>query len=139
MMKDSEINFKHSELTGQIIKAFYKVYNVLGYGFLEKVYENAFLIELRKIGLQCSQQYPIDVFYETEKVGYYYADIIVEDKIILELNAAEALSSEHEAQLTNYLRATHIEVGLLINFGKEPQFKRKVFSNDHKPNLKKSS
>lgn len=77
------------------------------------------------------------MFYETEKVGYYYADIIVEDKIILELKAAEALSSEHEAQLTNYLRATHIEVGLLINFGKEPQFKRKVFSNDHKPNLKK--
>lgn len=81
----------------------------------------------------------IQLFYETEKVGYYYADIIVEDKIILELKAAEALSSEHEAQLTNYLRATHIEVGLLINFGKEPQFKRKVFSNDHKPNLKKSS
>lgn len=103
------------------------------------MYENAFLIELRKIGLQCSRQYPIDVFYETEKVGYYYADIIVEDKIILELKAAEALSSEHEAQLTNYLRATHIEVGLLINFGKEPQFKRKVFSNDHKPNLKKLS
>lgn len=77
------------------------------------------------------------MFYETEKVGYYYADIIVEDKIILELKAAEALSSKHEAQLTNYLRATHIEVGLLINFGKEPQFKRKVFSNDHKPNLKK--
>lgn len=132
-----ETNYKHSELTGQIIKTFYKVYNKLGYGFVEKVYENAFMIELRKSGLQCFQQYPIDVFYDDEKVGFYYADIIVENKIILELKAAEGLVEEHEAQLTNYLRATDIEVGLLINFGKEPQFKRKVFSNEHKPNYKK--
>jgi GxxExxY protein len=134
MMSD---NFKHSDLSGQILKAFYKVYNTLGYGFLEKVYENAMLIELRRQGLLCQQQAPIDVFYESEKVGYYYADIIVENTIIIELKATEGIIEEHEAQLTNYLKATNIEVGLLINFGKEPQFKRKVFNNDRK-NLKKS-
>ena len=130
-------NYKHSELTQQVLKAFYKVYNTLGYGFLEKVYENALLFELQKMGFLCSQQFPIDVFYEEKKVGYYYADVIVEQKVILELKAADGLCAEHEAQLTNYLKATDIEVGLLLNFGKEPQFKRKVFSNEHK-NLKKS-
>lgn len=130
-------NFKHSDLSGKILKAFYKVYNTLGYGFLEKVYENAMLLELRKQGLFCQQQAPIDVFYESEKVGFYYADIIVENAIIVELKAAEGIIEEHEAQLTNYLKATNIEVGLLINFGKEPQFKRKVFTNERK-NLKKT-
>ena len=125
-------NFKHSDLTDKIIKAFYKVYNTLGYGFLEKVYENAMSIELRKAGLQHIKQHPIDVFYDEEQVGNYYADIIVEDKVIIELKAAEGLCEEHEAQLTNYLRATEIEVGLLVNFGKEPQLKRKVFSNAYK-------
>ncbi len=125
-------NFKHSDLTDKIIKAFYKVYNTLGYGFLEKVYENAMSVELNKEGLQHSRQHPINVFYDDEQVGSYYADIIVEDKVIIELKAAEGLCEEHEAQLTNYLRATEIEVGLLLNFGKEPQLKRKVFSNEFK-------
>ena len=137
-MEKNNDNYKYSELSGQLIKAFYKVYNELGYGFLEKVYENALMIELRLIGLQCSQQCPIDVYYVNQKVGYYFADVIVENKIIIELKAAEAICQEHEAQLINYLRATDIEIGLLLNFGKEPQLKRKAFANEHKSNHKLS-
>jgi len=125
-------NYLHSELTSQILKAFYTVYNTLGYGFLEKVYENSMMIELKNLGLKCKQQQRIDVFYETIKVGNYYADIVVEDKIILELKAAEFLIPEHEAQLVNYLRATNMEVGLLLNFGKVPSHKRRVLTNDYK-------
>ncbi len=122
----------HKELTGKIRKAFYTVYNILGYGFLEKVYENALLIELRKQGVNCKSQCPIKVYYDGEKVGDYYADIIVEENVILELKAAEAIVEEHEFQLINYLKATEIEIGLLLNFGKTPQFKRKIFTNDRK-------
>ncbi len=127
-------NYLHSDLSGTILKAYFTVYNTLGYGFLEKVYENAMMIELRKLGLHCSQQQYIDVFYDDEKVGDYYADIIVDDKIIIELKAAETLVSEHEAQLVNYLRATDIEVGLLLNFGKTPQHKRRVLTAEYKNN-----
>lgn len=125
-------NYKHSGITGEIIKAFFVVYNRLGYGFLEKVYENALLLELRKKELKCVSQQPVDVYYDSEIIGSYVADIVVEDVVIVELKAVEALREEHEAQLTNYLRATQIEVGLLLNFGKEPLFKRKVFSNRFK-------
>lgn len=121
--------YLHSELTGKIIKAFYNVYNELGYGFLEKVYERSMLIELNALGLECSAQVPINVFYEDEKVGEYYADILVENKVIIELKAAEGIREEHEAQLLNYLRATDVEVGLLLNFGKKPEHKRKLFEN----------
>jgi GxxExxY protein len=129
-------NFLHSELTSQIIKGFYNVYNELGYGFLEKVYENAVLIELRNQGLHCIPQHPIEVYYNNCKVGFYIADIVVENSVIIEIKAAENLCEEHEAQLTNYLRATTIEVGLLLNFGKKAQFKRKVFSSEYKKNNK---
>lgn len=122
----------HEEISTKIIKAFYNVYNKLGYGFLEKVYERALCIELNKLGLSVNSQAPIDVFYDNEKVGSYFADIIVDDIIILELKAAECLAEEHEYQLINYLKATNIEVGLLFNFGKEPKFKRKIFTNDRK-------
>lgn len=125
-------NYLYSELSSKILEAFFNVYNTLGFGFLEKVYENAMMIELKKLGLHCIQQQHIDVFYDTEKVGDYFADIIVEDKIIIELKAAEALSPEHEAQLVNYLRATEIEVGLLLNFGKTPQHKRRVLTAEYK-------
>ncbi len=125
-------NYLHSELSGKILKAYYNVYNTLGFGFLEKVYENSMMIELRKVGLQCRQQQHIDVFYYEERVGDYFADIIVEDTIIIELKAAKTLSPEHEAQLVNYLRATDIEVGLLLNFGKKPQHKRRVLTDDYK-------
>ncbi|PKN16454.1 MAG: GxxExxY protein [Deltaproteobacteria bacterium HGW-Deltaproteobacteria-23] len=119
----------YSDATDQILKAFYKVYNFLGYGFLEKVYENALLIELTASGLQVFQQYPIQVFYQKQPVGEYFADIIVNDLIILELKAAECLRDEHSAQLANYLKATKKEVGLLLNFGPKPEFKRIVFTN----------
>jgi GxxExxY protein len=119
----------HRDITDKIIKAFYNVYNSLGYGFLEKVYENAMLIELRKLGLNVQKQVPIKVFYDEQLVGQYFADIIVEETIIVELKAAEGLREEHEFQLINYLKATDLEIGLLINFGKTPQFKRKIFTN----------
>lgn len=125
-------NYLHSEITELIIKAYYKVYNQLGYGFLEKVYENALLIELRKLGLFCQPQMPIKVFYDNEEVGFYIADIVVNNSVIVEIKAAESLCEEHEAQLTNYLKATEIEVGLLLNFGKKAEFKRKVFSLEYK-------
>lgn len=125
-------NYKHSDITELIIKAFYNVYNQLGYGFLEKVYENALLIELKKFELSCASQIQIQVFYDDVKVGFYIADIIVENLIIVEIKAAESLCEELEAQLTNYLRATEIEVGLLLNFGKKAAFKRKVFSSEYK-------
>jgi GxxExxY protein len=125
-------NYKYAELTERIIKSFYRVYNILGYGFLEKVYENAMIIELQKNGLTVEPQSPIDVFYEEERIGIYFADIIVENKVIVELKACEELSPTHEAQLTNYLRATEIEVGLLLNFGKKPEVKRRVFDNERK-------
>ena len=124
--------YQHTELTDQIIKAFYKVFNTLGYGFSEKVYENAMLIALRKVGLTAVSQTPVKVFYEEELVGDYFADIIVNHTVIVELKAAEWLREEHEAQLLNYLRATDKEVGLLLNFGKTPQIKRKIFMNDKK-------
>ena len=123
----------HSETTDLILKAYFNVYNTLGYGFLEKVYENALLIELKSMGLKAQRQVPVKVYYQEQMVGDYYADIIVEDQIIIELKAAEALCEEHEFQLINYLKATNIEVGLLLNFGKKPQFSRKVFTNRDNP------
>jgi len=123
----------HENITKKIIEAYYKVFNSLGYGFLEKVYENALKIELKQMNLKVDQQKNIKVFYESFEVGDYFADLIVEDLIILELKAAESLCEEHETQLINYLKATNLEVGLLLNFGKKPEFKRKVFSNDRKP------
>lgn len=122
-------NYKYSDITDKIIKAFYKVYNTLGYGFLEKVYENALFIELNNIGLKVTKQEPIKVYYEENEVGIYFADLIIEEKIIIELKTTEELCEEHEFQLINYLKATEIEVGLLLNFGKKPEVKRKVFSN----------
>ena len=125
-------NYKHSEITEQIIKAFYTVYNKLGYGFLEKVYEKAIYFELQKFELKIRAQQPIKVFYEEEEVGVYYADLVVNDCVIVELKAAESLALEHEAQLINYLKATDVEVGLLLNFGKKPEVSKKVFSNIYK-------
>ncbi|WP_319499926.1 GxxExxY protein [uncultured Draconibacterium sp.] len=124
-----QIDYKYSDLTEAIIKCFYKVYTELGYGFLEKVYHNALLIELQNEELKVESQKPIKVSYQGDVVGEYYADIIVEDVVILELKATENVTEAHEFQLINYLKATDIEVGLLLNFGKKPQVKRKVFTN----------
>jgi GxxExxY protein len=121
------MNYKHSELTNAIINAFYHVYNTLGYGFLEKVYENALAYELRKRGYRVCQQAPIAVRYDGVVVGEYFADLGVEDAVIVELKAAKAIVPEHEAQLINYLKATDIDVGLLLNFGPQPQVRRKIY------------
>jgi GxxExxY protein len=122
----------YQELTDHVIKAFYKVYNTLGFGFLERVYQNALFIELRSFGLKCEIQKQIKVNYEGYEVGVYYPDIIVNDLLILELKAAESVVEEHELQLINYLKATEIEIGLLLNFGKKPEIRRKIFTNDNK-------
>lgn len=124
--------YLHKELTSKIINAFYKVYNSLGYGFLEKVYENAMRVELIKMGMNVQQQKNVKVYYESEMVGDYFADLLIEGLVIVELKAAENLCEEHEAQLLNYLKATDIEVGLLLNFGKTPEVRRKIFMNKNK-------
>ena len=121
------MEYKHKELTEKIIGAFYQVYNTLGYGFLEKVYENALAHELRKRGFQVKQQFPIKVNYDGVIVGDYFADLIVNESVILDLKAVEIILEEHKAQLLNYLKATSIDVGLLLNFGPKPQVARRVF------------
>lgn len=127
--------YLYQDLTSEIISCFYKVYNTLGFGFLEKVYENALLIELNKSGLISERQKPIKVQYEDQIVGEYFADIIVNNKIILELKAIESLTEEHELQLINYLKATNIELGLLLNFGKKPEIRRKIFTNNQRKSV----
>jgi len=129
---------KHQELSDKIIAVFFKVYNTLGYGFLEKVYENALMIEFRRESIKAVAQSPIKVKYENEIVGEYFSDILVDDKIIIEIKAASVLTKDHEAQLLNYLKATDIEVGLLVNFGPKLEFKRKVYDNDKKISKNKS-
>ncbi len=126
------MEYLHSELSDKVLKAFYKVYNTLGYGFLEKVYEQSMMIELRKMGIMCERQKPIKVYYDDNLVGEYFADLIVENDIIIELKAAEKICPEHVAQLVNYLKATEIEVGLLLNFGKEPKHARRVLTKKYK-------
>ena len=122
-------DFKYKELTERIINIFYRVYNELGYGFLERVYENAMMIEFKREGILAVSQSPIKVFYEGEVIGEYYADLLVDNKVIVEIKAAKRLAEENEAQLLNYLKATDIEVGLLLNFGPKPEVKRKAFDN----------
>ena len=117
---------KHKDLTAKIIECAFKVHNTLGFGFLESVYQNALLIELEKNGLQAGKEVPIKVFYSEKIVGDYVADIIVENKVIIELKSVKDLHPAHEAQLVNYLKATGLEVGLLINFAESVKVKRKV-------------
>ncbi|MBI3788110.1 MAG: GxxExxY protein [Ignavibacteriales bacterium] len=122
----------HSDITDDILKTFFHVYNLLGYGFLEKVYENAMVIALKQTKYSLKQQHPIKVYFEENLIGEYFADLLIDDKVIVELKASETIAKEHEAQLLNYLKATQIEVGLLLNFGRKPEFKRRVFSNPNK-------
>ena len=125
----------YKSITDSILAAFYEVYHALGAGFLEKVYENALLIELRQRGLEVAQQVPIPVRYKGVPVGEYYADLLVAQKVIVEIKAVERLTNVHEAQLLHYLKATDKEVGLLLNFGPKPQIIRRIWTNDRKPNL----
>ena len=131
-MNTDDKDYKYQELTEKIIAVFYKVYNNLGYGFLEKVYENAMMLDFDKENITAISQYAIKVFYQDEIVGEYFADILVDNKVIVEIKAVKNLASENEAQLLNYLKATDKEVGLLLNFGPEPEIKRKVFDNFRK-------
>ena len=122
----------NNKLTSLILKTYYEIYNELGYGFLEKVYQNALLIELKNKGLEVTPNKKIKVYYKGENVGDYYADIIVNDTVILELKAAEYIIDQFENQLLNYLKGTDCEVGLLLNFGKKPEFRRKIYENKRK-------
>ncbi len=131
-MSNVNEKFLHSETTEQIIQAYYHVYNTLGFGFIEKIYENSLAITLRKRGFEVLQQEPVAVYFEGEFVGEYFADLVVDRKVIIELKSVETFHNRHEVQLLNYLRATPIEVGLLMNFGEKPEFKRRVFTNDRK-------
>ena len=128
-------NHLHSELTRKIIRAAYDVFDELGFGFLEKVYEKSLAKVLRDNGHIVDVQLAIPVYFRGEKIGDYQADLVVDGKVIVELKAGKGLHSIHEAQIINYLRATEIEVGLLINFGEELTFKRRVFTNDRKVNF----
>ncbi len=123
---------KHRELTEKVIGTFYEVYNELGHGFIESVYENSLAIALRENGHEVLQQVDIPVWFRGTKVGDFDADLLVDRKVILELKSARAVDPAHVAQLLNYLRATEIEVGLLLNFGPKPELKRLVFDNARK-------
>lgn len=127
---------KHSDLSEKIIKVFFQVHNELGYGFSEKVYQKAYGIALREIGLKVDEQVAIKVYYHGQLVGEYVADMVVNDVILLELKAVSQIMDEHEAQLLNYLKATEIEVGYILNFGRSASFKRKVLDNDRKGSLR---
>ncbi len=132
-MKNTKTILKHADITDKILHAFFKiVYPQLGYGFLEKVYENALVMALTSLGLKVEQQVNIAVYFQDQVVGEYFADLLVEDKVLVELKAVSRLLKEHDAQLLNYLRATPYEVGLLLNFGPKPDFRRKAFDNSRK-------
>ncbi|NVN96081.1 MAG: GxxExxY protein [Bacteroidetes bacterium] len=122
----------HKDLTERIIGVFYDVYNELGYGFLEKVYQNSMYFELLERGFSVETNKQIKVYYKGVEVGLYYADLLVDNKVILELKTSNVIIEEYENQILNYLKGTDIEVGLLLNFGAKPEFKRKVFNNSRK-------
>ena len=126
------VSYLYRKESETIIKIFFEVYNNLGYGFLEKVYQNAMYFELQKQGFKVEAQKKINVYYKGQIVGEYFADIIINDIIILELKACECLMDVHKAQLINYLKATDIEIGLLLNFGGKAELKRFIFTNDRK-------
>lgn len=125
-------NYLHSDITELILKAFFNVYNELGFGFLEKVYERAMICELIDLGLEVESQKKLTVYYKKKNVGDYFADIVINQSVIIELKAVDNICPEHEVQLVNYLKATDIEVGLLLKFGKKPQYKRKVFTKEYR-------
>ena len=125
-------NLLHKSITDGILKAYYNVYNELGFGFLEKVYQNAMYLELKSLGYKVEAQKQIKVYFKNQLVGEYYADLLIDDMVIVELKAIELLMNVHTAQIMNYLKATSIEVGMLLNFGEEPEFKRVIYTNNRK-------
>lgn len=131
-MMGGGMSYLYESLTDRIIGCYFDVYNELGYGFLERVYELSMMIHLEECGLLATRQRPIEVHYHGHNVGNYVADILVEDSVLIEVKAVERIAPEHEYQLINYLRATNVEVGLLLNFGPHPEVRRKLFTNDRK-------
>lgn len=131
-MSADERRYKHSELTEKIIGVFYDVYNELGFGFLESVYESAMALALTEQGLSFERQVSIPVYFHNQKIGAYDADLLVGGLVLLELKACKAIEPAHEAQLLHYLRSTTVEVGLLLNFGPRPQVRRLAFENERK-------
>jgi len=127
-----KLKYLHEDLTKKIIKCFYSVYDELGYGFLETVYAKALLLELVDSELTAEEQKDIKVYFKNNSVGNFKADIVVDNKVIIEVKAVKTLLPIHEVQVVNYLKATGIEVGLLVNFGEKLEFKRKVMSNNEK-------
>lgn len=127
-----ESDLLHRDLTDNIIGVFYDVYNDLGFGFLESVYEEAMVIALREAGLNVEQQVPVPVWFRGRSIGAFQADLLIDQLVIIELKAVKQLIEAHVAQLMHYLRATEIEVGLVMNFGQKPEFKRRVFENSRK-------
>jgi GxxExxY protein len=125
-------DLKHAELTQKIIGVFYEVYNELGYGFLESVYQDCMIIALNDADITARPQVPLPVWFRGHKIGEFRADILVENTVLLELKTARNLDSGHEAQLLHYLKSTPIEIGLLLNFGERPQFRRLIFDNERK-------
>jgi GxxExxY protein len=126
---------KHSDLTGKILGVFFQLHKEMGYGFSEKVYQSALVLLLSEMGLAVEQQKPLRVFFHGKVVGEYFADMVVDGMVLLELKAVESLVEAHAAQLLNYLKATGIEVGLLLNFGPKAEFRRKVYDNSRKGSL----
>jgi GxxExxY protein len=126
------VGLKHSALTEKIIGVFYDVYNELGHGFLESVYEQALAVAFSEAGLRSERQVPVSVWFRGRQIGDFRADMVVDDVVLLELKAARTIEQAHEKQLLNYLRATDIEVGLLLNFGVRAQFRRLVYENERK-------
>lgn len=137
-MRKDDGKAKHTELTARILKVFFSVYNELGFGFIESVYERAMEIALTQEGLRVERQLALTVWFRGQQVGDFRADTVVDGAVLLEIKAARRLDSSHEAQTLNYLRATDIEVALLLNFGPKPEFRRLVFDNERKKGRGKS-
>ena len=135
MQTRAKFEGKHSELTGKILGAFFQVHKELGYGFSERVYENTLAIVLIEMGLKVQQQVRLSVFYRGQVVGEYVADMVINDIVLLELKATQKIIEDHAAQLLNYLKATSIEVGLVLNFGPNAEFRRKIYDNERKGSL----
>jgi GxxExxY protein len=131
-MQAAQLGLKYAEVTEKIIGVFYDVYNELGYGFLESVYEECLVIALRQAGLMVNRQVSVPVWFRGQKIGEFRADVTVENCVLLELKCAKALDPAHEAQILHYLKSTEIEIGLLLNFGLRPEFRRFLFDNDRK-------
>ena len=131
-MQAAQLGLKYAEVTERIIGVFYDVYNELGYGFLESVYEECLVIALRQAGLMVNRQVSVPVWFRSQKVGEFRADVTVENCVLLELKCAKALDPAHEAQILHYLKSTEIEIGLLLNFGLRPEFRRFLFDNERK-------